>query len=51
LYPQLGSCLSYGFLDKPAAPGQLPAAEMARQLREQKPLPENARTTGFLKEF
>jgi 3-dehydroquinate dehydratase-1 len=51
LYPQLGSCLTYGFLDKPAAPGQLPAAELARQLREQKPLPEKARPKGFLKKF
>ncbi|HXR07319.1 MAG TPA: type I 3-dehydroquinate dehydratase [Candidatus Acidoferrum sp.] len=37
LYPQLGSCLTYGYLDKPAAPGQLPAADLTRQLRQQKP--------------
>jgi 3-dehydroquinate dehydratase-1 len=36
-FPQLGSCLTYGYLDKPAAPGQMPAAELARQLRAQKP--------------
>ena len=28
-----GSCLVYGYLDKPMAPGQLSAAELVRQLR------------------
>ena len=32
-FPTLGSCLTYGFLDKSAAPGQLPAPELVRQLR------------------
>jgi 3-dehydroquinate dehydratase-1 len=32
LFAQLGSCLTYGYLDAPAAPGQLPAAELVRQL-------------------
>lgn len=31
--PKLGSCLTYGYLDKPTAPGQWPAAELVRQLR------------------
>jgi 3-dehydroquinate dehydratase-1 len=29
----LGSCLTYGYLDEPAAPGQLSAAELIRELR------------------
>jgi 3-dehydroquinate dehydratase-1 len=33
LFPKLGSCLTYGFLDKPTAPGQISAAELIRQLR------------------
>lgn len=37
LFPQLGSCLAYGYLDKPAAPGQLSAAELSRQLRQANP--------------
>ena len=28
-----GSCLVYGYLDKPMAPGQMAAAELVRQLR------------------
>jgi 3-dehydroquinate dehydratase-1 len=32
-FPKLGSCLTYGYLDKPAAPGQVSAAELVRQLR------------------
>jgi 3-dehydroquinate dehydratase-1 len=32
-FAQLGSCLTYGYLDKPTAPGQLSAAELVRQLR------------------
>jgi 3-dehydroquinate dehydratase I len=34
LFPKLGSCLAYGYLDKPTAPGQVSAAELVRQLRE-----------------
>jgi 3-dehydroquinate dehydratase-1 len=33
LFPKLGSCLSYGYLDKPTAPGQVSAAELIRLLR------------------
>src|SRR5665213_1985784 len=33
LFPTLGSCLSYGYLDQPTAPGQWPAAELMRQLQ------------------
>jgi 4a-hydroxytetrahydrobiopterin dehydratase len=32
LFPRLGSCLAYGYLDKPTAPGQLSAAELTRQI-------------------
>jgi 3-dehydroquinate dehydratase I len=32
-FPTLGSCLTYGYIGRPAAPGQLPAAELVRQLR------------------
>ncbi len=28
LFPSLGSCLTYGYLDSPSAPGQLPAARL-----------------------
>jgi len=28
LFPSLGSCLTYGYLDAPSAPGQLPAARL-----------------------
>ena len=38
LFPKLGSCLTYGYLDKPTAPGQSSAAELIRQLREQRKL-------------
>jgi 3-dehydroquinate dehydratase-1 len=31
-FPRLGSCLAYGWLDKPAAPGQLSAAALTRRL-------------------
>jgi 3-dehydroquinate dehydratase-1 len=34
LFPKLGSCLTYGYLDKPTAPGQASASELIRQLRE-----------------
>jgi len=33
-FAKLGSCLTYGYLDKPTAPGQMSAAELARQLRK-----------------
>jgi 3-dehydroquinate dehydratase I len=36
-FPALGSCLTYGYLDRSAAPGQLPAAELVRQLRARLP--------------
>ncbi|HEY3860906.1 MAG TPA: type I 3-dehydroquinate dehydratase [Verrucomicrobiae bacterium] len=36
-FPRLGSCLTYGYLDKPAAPGQISAAELGRRLRPSKP--------------
>jgi 3-dehydroquinate dehydratase-1 len=38
-FPKLGSCLTYGYLDKPAAPGQISAAELTRQLRAEMPAP------------
>jgi 3-dehydroquinate dehydratase I len=41
-FPVLGSCLTYGYLDRPAAPGQPAAAELVRQLRARLP----ADTTG-----
>lgn len=31
-FPKLGSCITYGYLDKPTAPGQWSAQELARQL-------------------
>lgn len=36
-FPCLGSCLTYGYIDRSAAPGQLPAAELVRQLRARLP--------------
>jgi 3-dehydroquinate dehydratase-1 len=33
-FAKLGSCLTYGYLDKPTAPGQMSAAELVRQLQE-----------------
>lgn len=33
-FPKLGSCLTYGYLDKPLAPGQTSAAELFSQLRK-----------------
>jgi len=33
-FAKLGSCLTYGYLDKPTAPGQMSAAELVRQLRK-----------------
>jgi 3-dehydroquinate dehydratase-1 len=35
-FPKLGSCLAYGYLDKPTAPGQMSAAELTRQLGGEK---------------
>jgi 3-dehydroquinate dehydratase I len=32
-FPKLGSCLTYGYLDAPVAPGQVSAHELMRQLR------------------
>jgi 3-dehydroquinate dehydratase-1 len=32
-FATLGSCLTYGYLDKPTAPGQMSAAELVRRLR------------------
>ena len=32
LFPTLGSCLTYGYLDKPAAPGQLSAVKLVERL-------------------
>ena len=33
-FATLGSCLAYGFLDMPTAPGQISAAEVVRRLRQ-----------------
>jgi 3-dehydroquinate dehydratase-1 len=33
LFPKLGSCLTYGYLDAPVAPGQVSARELMKQLR------------------
>jgi 3-dehydroquinate dehydratase I len=35
-FPKLGSCLTYGYLDQPTAPGQWSVNELIRQLRETK---------------
>jgi 3-dehydroquinate dehydratase I len=32
-FAQIGSCLTYGYLDKSAAPGQIPARELMKQLK------------------
>jgi 3-dehydroquinate dehydratase-1 len=32
-FPKLGSCLTYGYVDVPVAPGQIAAHELIRQLR------------------
>ena len=32
-FPKLGSCLTYGYLDAPAAPGQVPARDLMQQLK------------------
>ncbi len=36
-FPKLGSCLTYGYLDQPTAPGQWSAVELIQKLRETKP--------------
>jgi len=36
LFPKLGSCLAYGYLDSAMAPGQMSAAELTRQLGVEK---------------
>jgi 3-dehydroquinate dehydratase-1 len=33
-FPKLGSCLTYGYLDKPTAPGQISAAALVKHLRK-----------------
>ena len=37
LFPTLGSCLTYGYLDESAAPGQIAAPELVRRLGELSP--------------
>jgi 3-dehydroquinate dehydratase I len=37
LFATLGSCLTYGYLDQPTAPGQTSAAELVRRLRRASP--------------
>ena len=32
LFPTLGSCLTYGYLDESAAPGQVAASELVEKL-------------------
>ncbi|MEK7270266.1 MAG: type I 3-dehydroquinate dehydratase [Planctomycetota bacterium] len=34
LFPVLGSCLAYGYIDSPSAPGQLPASILTQQIRQ-----------------
>jgi 3-dehydroquinate dehydratase len=41
-FAMLGSCLTYGYLDKPTAPGQMSAAELVRRLRFPAKRKENA---------
>jgi 3-dehydroquinate dehydratase-1 len=36
-FPNLGSCLAYGYLDKPTAPGQWSAAQLTGKLRQAQP--------------
>jgi 3-dehydroquinate dehydratase-1 len=36
-FPALGSCLTYGYLDQPTAPGQSSATDLVRQLRAKLP--------------
>jgi 3-dehydroquinate dehydratase-1 len=35
-FPKLGSCLAYGYLDKPSAPGQMSVAELIEKLKDAK---------------
>jgi len=42
LFPKLGSCLAYGYLDHATAPGQMSAAELTRQLAGEKAAAVNA---------
>jgi 3-dehydroquinate dehydratase len=37
LFATLGSCLAYGYLDRPTAPGQMSAAQLVRRLRRASP--------------
>lgn len=37
LFPALGSCFTYGYLDTPSAPGQLPCKILTEQLRQTLP--------------
>jgi 3-dehydroquinate dehydratase-1 len=37
LFATLGSCLTYGYLDRPTAPGQMSAAELVRRLHRASP--------------
>jgi 3-dehydroquinate dehydratase-1 len=37
LFATLGSCLTYGYIDRPTAPGQMSAAELVRRLRRASP--------------
>jgi 3-dehydroquinate dehydratase-1 len=37
LFATLGSCLTYGYLDRPTAPGQMSAAALVRRLRRASP--------------
>jgi 3-dehydroquinate dehydratase-1 len=34
LFPSLGSCLAYGYLDSPCAPGQLPSSMLIQYMRQ-----------------
>lgn len=33
LFPSIGSCLTYGYIDSPSAPGQLPTSMLIQQMR------------------
>ena len=45
-FPKLGSCLTYGYLDEPAAPGQLSAAQIVKRLRAALPGHDKAVAAG-----
>jgi len=34
LFPSIGSCLAYGYLDSPSAPGQLPSSMLIQYMRQ-----------------